>query len=52
MQKKWYTMKRINLWIIGIEGEEFQVQNIINIWNKITEENFPNLEKEIYTYLG
>lgn len=37
MQKVWYTMKIINLWIIGIEEEEFQVKDIINICNKIIE---------------
>ncbi|KAL6033465.1 hypothetical protein STEG23_020280 [Scotinomys teguina] len=41
-------MKRPNLRIIGIEeGEEYQLKGIENIFNKITEENFPNLKKEM-----
>ncbi|KAL6039464.1 hypothetical protein STEG23_034280, partial [Scotinomys teguina] len=42
------TMKRPNLRIIGIqEGEEYQLKGIENIFNKIIEENFLNLKKEI-----
>jgi hypothetical protein len=33
---------------MGIEeGEEVQVKGIFNIFNKITEEIFPNLKKEM-----
>lgn len=36
MQKIWHTMKRPNIWIIGIEeGEKKQVKDIENIFNKI-----------------
>jgi hypothetical protein len=39
-------MKRPNLRIMGIEElEEVQAKGIYNILNKITTENFPNLEK-------
>jgi hypothetical protein len=38
-------MKRPNLKIIGIE--EFQVKGPENIFNKIIEENFRNLNKEM-----
>jgi hypothetical protein len=42
------SIKRTNLRIMGIEeGEEVQAKGICNIFNKITTENFPNLEKTI-----
>ena len=48
VQEIWDTMKRPNLRIIGIEeGEEYQLKGTENIFNKIKEENFPNLKKEI-----
>jgi hypothetical protein len=41
-------MKRPNLRIIGIEeSEETQLKGSIHISNKITEENFLNLKKEM-----
>jgi hypothetical protein len=41
-------MKRQNLRIIGIdENENFQLKGPVHIFNKITEENFPNLKKEM-----
>jgi hypothetical protein len=41
-------MKRPNLQIIGVdENEDFQLQGPANIFNKIKEENFPNLKKEM-----
>jgi hypothetical protein len=41
-------MRRPNLWIIGIhENEDYQLKRPVNIFNKIIEENFPNLKKEI-----
>jgi hypothetical protein len=46
MQELTDSIKRPNLRIIGIEeGEEVQATGIINIFNKIITENFPNLEK-------
>jgi chromosome segregation ATPase len=45
MQELTNSMKRPNLRIIGIEGEEVQVKGIHNIFNKIITGNFPNLEK-------
>ncbi len=42
------TMRRPNLRIIGIdENEDFQLKGPANIFNKIIEENFPNLKKEM-----
>jgi hypothetical protein len=42
------TMKRPNLQIIGVnENEDFQLRGPANIFNKIIEENFPNLKKEM-----
>ncbi|ERE81283.1 Transposase, L1 containing protein [Cricetulus griseus] len=48
IQEIWDTMKRQNLRIIGIEeGEEIQLKGTENIFNKIIEENFPNLQKDM-----
>ena len=42
------TMKRSNLRIIGMEeGEDSQHKGPKNIFNKIIEENFPSLKKEM-----
>ena len=42
------TMRRPNLQIIGVdENEDFQLKGPANIFNKIIEENFPNLKKEM-----
>ena len=42
-------MSRPNLRIIGIdENEDFQLIGSANIFNKIIEENFPNLKKEMF----
>ena len=41
-------MRRSNLWIIGVdENEDFQIKGPANIFNKIIEESFPNLKKEM-----
>jgi hypothetical protein len=40
-------MKRLNLKIMGIEGEKVQAKSIVNIFNKIRAENFPILKKEM-----
>jgi hypothetical protein len=46
MQELTESIKRPNLKIIGTEeGEEVQAKGIHNIFNKITAENIPNLEK-------
>jgi chromosome segregation ATPase len=42
------TMRRPNLRIIRVdENEDFQLKGPANIFNKIIEENFPNLKKEM-----
>jgi chromosome segregation ATPase len=42
------TMRRQNLRIMGVdENEDFQLKGPANIFNKIIEENFPNLKKEM-----
>ena len=42
------TMRRPNLRIIGIEeSEDFQHKGQVNVFNKIIEENYPNLKKEM-----
>jgi hypothetical protein len=39
------TMRRPNLQTIGVdENEDFQLKGLANIFNKIIEENFPNLK--------
>jgi hypothetical protein len=51
IQKIQNTMRRPNLRIIGIdENENFQLKWPVNIFNKIIEENFPTLKKEIYEH--
>jgi hypothetical protein len=41
-------MRRPNLWIIGVdENEDFQLNGLVNIFNKIIEKKFPNLKKEM-----
>jgi hypothetical protein len=40
-------MKRPNLKIIGIEEEDSQLKGPEKIFNKIIEEKFPNLKKEM-----
>jgi hypothetical protein len=41
-------MRRPNLWLIGVdENEDSQLKGPANIFNKIIEENFPNLKKEM-----
>jgi uncharacterized coiled-coil protein SlyX len=43
------TMRRTNLWIIRVdENEDFQLKRPPNIFNKIIEENFPNIKKEMH----
>jgi hypothetical protein len=43
-------MRRPNLRAIGIEeSEDFQLKGTVNIFNKIIEENFPNVKKEMPT---
>jgi hypothetical protein len=42
------TIRRLNLRIIGIEQkEDFQLKGPVNTFNKIIEENFPNLKEEM-----
>jgi hypothetical protein len=41
-------MKRPNLRVIGIvEKKDFQLKGPVNIFNKMIEENFPNLKKDM-----
>jgi hypothetical protein len=49
MQATWDIMKRPNLQIMGVEGEEIQTKEINNLFNRIIAENFPNLEEERVT---
>jgi hypothetical protein len=42
------TMRRPNLRLIGTdENEDFQLKGPVNIFNKIIEENFPHLKREM-----
>jgi hypothetical protein len=45
MQELTDSIKRPNLRIMGIEGEEVQAKGMHNIFNKIITENSPNLKK-------
>ena len=45
IQEIWDTIKRQNLRIIGVE--EVQLNGPENIFNKIIEENFPNLKEDV-----
>jgi prefoldin subunit 5 len=48
IQKNQDTLRRPNLWIIGVdENKDFQLKGPANIFNKIIEENFQFLEKEM-----
>jgi chromosome segregation ATPase len=48
MQELTDSIKRPNMRIMGTEeGEEEQAKGMCNIFNKITTENFPNLEKSM-----
>jgi uncharacterized coiled-coil protein SlyX len=42
------TMRRPNLTIIGTEEWRSQLKGPVNIFNRIIEENFPNLKKEMH----
>ena len=46
-QEIWDTMKRPNLRKIGVEEGELQLEGPENIFDKIIEEYFPNLKKDI-----
>ena len=48
IQEIWDIIKRQNLRIISVEErEELQIKGPENIFNKIIEENFPNLKNDI-----
>jgi hypothetical protein len=48
IQEIQYTTRRANLQIIGVDkNEDFQLKGPTNIFNKIIEENFLNLKKEM-----
>ena len=51
IQKLQDTTRRPNLRIIGIDkSKDFQLKGPVNIFNKIVEENFPNLEKDAHEH--
>jgi hypothetical protein len=42
------TMRRPNLWIIGVdENEDFQIKGPANSFNKFIEEKFPNQKNDM-----
>ena len=43
----WDSLKRSNIWIIGVPEGEGQQQEIENLFEQIMKENFPSLAKEI-----
>jgi hypothetical protein len=45
-------MRKPKLWIIGVEeNKDFQRKGSVNIFNKIIEENFTNLKKEMPMFI-
>jgi hypothetical protein len=48
MQELTDSIKRPNVRIMGIKGEQMQAEGIQNTFNKIITENFPNLEKTMH----
>jgi hypothetical protein len=42
-------IKRPNLQIMGVKGEEIQTKSIDNLFNRIIAESFPNLERKRVT---
>ena len=40
-------MRRPTLQIIGVDEKDFQLKRPANIFNKIMEENFPNLKNDM-----
>jgi hypothetical protein len=48
MQEIQDTMRRPKLRLIDIEeSEDSQLKGLVNVFNKIIEENFPNVKKEM-----
>ena len=43
----WDNIKRTNVWIIGVPGEEEKKTGYEKMFEEIIVENFPNMEKEI-----
>jgi hypothetical protein len=41
MKDLWDTIKRSNLWVMGIKGEQVQTKGIENIFDKLVAENLP-----------
>ena len=42
----WDNIKRTNVWIIGVPGEEEKKKGYEKIFGEIIVESFPNMEKE------
>ena len=47
LRNLWDNLKYSNIWIIGVPEGEKEEQEIENLFEQITKENFPNLAKEI-----
>ena len=47
IQEIWNTTKIPNLRIIGIDEREVQLKGTESVFNKMIEENFPNLKKDM-----
>jgi hypothetical protein len=50
IQEIYYTMRRANQWIIGVdENEDFELKGPANIFKKIIKETFITLKREMPT---
>ena len=47
LRNLWHNFKHSNIWIIGLSEGEEEEQGIEKIFEKIMQENFPNLANEI-----
>jgi hypothetical protein len=52
MQDTLDTMRKPNLCILGLEGEDIKSKGIENLFNRIIAENFPNFKEESHLCAG
>ena len=47
LRNLWENFKFSNIWIIGVPGGKEEEQEIENLFEKMMEENFPNMVKKV-----